>query len=512
MRPGIFISYRREDTAGDAGRLADHLHLRFGHVRVFLDVDAIAPGTDFPQVLKASLAQTAAVLVVIGQRWVSLVGGDGVRRLESPGDFVRLEVEEALARGVLVVPVLVQGAAMPRAEDLPPSLAPLVTRQAAVIDHAEFHADAERLCVSLEAALDGAASRRWSLARRWWPAAALAVALGGAGLARHARQRTTSGPTPDASTPLVDSLVAEATAERARNQLVEALGKLAQAHALAPSSLAVRDLQEDVAMQWIREVRVADDKSSFGDAIKPALAVIDAALPSATGVRRADLLAHEGWASYLVWRDGDRRLDPASDYRAALAIDPGNPYANAMLAHWVLGQSDDLPRAVKLFETAGRSRRAVDAVRSLEWAAYSNADTPAADAQRVRLANAMRREGLALNPREVQALWQPYYFDHFGDEEKRRRELLAAVAPDEHIATLTWAFAASAATDEMRGREVRYYVALLNATAGRTAIAVEDLRALDKELAKLPGSLADAVRAALRRLEPEPEHRQPRRR
>ena len=146
MSKRIFISYRRDDAASDAGRLADHLNRRFGANRVFLDVDAIEPGTDFVEVLQASLRQTAAMLVVIGPRWTSQRAPDGTRRLDDPNDFVRLEVETALGSGIRVVPVLVQGATLPRKEDLPASLAPLVTRQTAVLDYAEFHDDVERLC------------------------------------------------------------------------------------------------------------------------------------------------------------------------------------------------------------------------------------------------------------------------------------------------------------------------------------------------------------------------------
>ena len=117
MPPRIFISYRREDAAGDAGRLADHLNRRFGRGQVFLDIDTIDPGTDFVRVLQSSLRETAAVLVVIGQRWTSVSYSSGVRRLDDAKDFVRLEVEESLGRDIPVVPVLVQGATMPRAEE-----------------------------------------------------------------------------------------------------------------------------------------------------------------------------------------------------------------------------------------------------------------------------------------------------------------------------------------------------------------------------------------------------------
>jgi hypothetical protein len=514
MPPRIFISYRREDAAGDAGRLADHLHRRFGKAQVFLDIDTIDPGTDFVRVLQSSLKETAAVLVVIGPRWTSLRDQSGVRRLDSPHDFVRLEVEAALGRDIPVVPVLVQGATMPRTEDLPVSLASLVTRQAAALDHAEFHDDAERLCDRLEGVM-GRSTRLGAL-RRWWPAAALvaAMALGlagyfalqGSGDTSAGSTTTSTGETDAGGTSTVedtaraDALVAEAQAQRRRNQFVEALATLSRAREAAPASAAVRQTQEDVAMDWIRNVRV-ESGQKFAEAIKPALTVIDAALPSATGARRADLLAHAGWATFLLRRDGDGRLNPTDTYREALSIDPVNPYANAMLAHWVLLQDDDVPRAVKLFETASQSGRALDAVRILQWAGYGNASTPEANVERVRLADTMRRANQRLNAAQAQALWAPYYFGLSASRTKERQLLLDSVPPDDHISTLNWAFEDYAAKDDSRQQTIRYYVALLDARAGRQAQAIGGLRALNKELANSPGSLRDAVQATLARVQ-----------
>lgn len=518
MPARLFISYRRDDAAGDAGRLADHLHRRFGGAHVFLDIDTIDPGTDFVQVLRASLQQTAAMLVVIGPRWTSLRGADGRRRLDDPNDFVRLEVETALGRSIPVVPVLVQGAALPRKEDLPASLAALATRQAAVLDHAEFHDDAERLCDRLAPLIVASQPAHRSPLRRWWPAAAV-VAVLALGLAAYGVLNTI-GEAPPAGSPVedvltrpvttettvleqtrrVEVLMGEASAQRRRDQFAEALATLARARDVTPASEPVRRMQEDVAMEWIRSVRVESGKSSFGEAIKPALAVVDASLPTAMGARRADLLAHSGWATFLMWRDGNRRLNPADWYREALSLDPGNPYANAMLGHWVLLQEDDVPRAAALFDTALRSGRAIDAVRILQWGGYSNTRTPEADAERVRLADAMRRGGERLSMGQAQALWGGYFLAMPMGREKERQVLLAAVAPDDHISTMGWAFDEYAAKDESRRLMIRYYVALLHASAGRVDRAAADLRALDRELVQHPGSLQDAVQAALRRL------------
>ena len=517
MAPRIFISYRRDDAAGDAGRLADHLHRRFGKHRVFLDIDTIDPGTDFVRVLHASLQETAAVLVVIGPRWTSIRNAEGAPRLDSANDFVRLEVETALARTIPVVPVLVQGAKMPRAEDLPPSLASLVTRQAATLDHAEFHDDAERLCDRL-ATMIGSDEPTPSVMRRWWPAAAVGViALGlTAYLATRAMNRgSADAPVDDPAvleqTRSAEGLVETAAAQRRRNQFVEALATLARAREMAPSSALVRTAQEDAAMEWIRNVRVEGDTPKFADAMAPALSVIDASLPSATGVRRADLLAHTGWATFLLWRDGDRSLDPATPYREALSIDPGNPFANAMLAHWTLFRDHEaVAEAVKLFDTATRAGRELDSVRTLQWAAYSNSNNPAADAERVRLANAMRKAGERINMRQAQSMWAPYYFAMASVRDNYRDALLDAVPPDEYISTLTWAFEEYAAKDDARLKTMRYYTALLHAKGGRVPRAVSELRALNKELEGSPGTLQDAVQSALTQLSPDlPRRRRP---
>jgi hypothetical protein len=146
----IFISYRREDSAGYAGRLADALDARFGSSRVFRDVDDINPGEDFVQRLEAALADCAVLLVVIGRKWSAAADDRGQRRLDDPQDYVRLEVATALKRRVRVVPVLVDGAAMPGVAELPDALAALSRRQALSLTDGSWNDDVARLCRAME--------------------------------------------------------------------------------------------------------------------------------------------------------------------------------------------------------------------------------------------------------------------------------------------------------------------------------------------------------------------------
>lgn len=142
---GVFISYRREDAAASAGRLFDHLAGRFGRASVFMDVDAMEPGVDFYEVLNDKVGSCDALIAVIGPGWLDTRGEDGRRRLDNEDDFVRIEIAAALSRNVRVIPLLVDGARMPKAEDLPEDLKSLARRNAAELSHARFADDVDRL-------------------------------------------------------------------------------------------------------------------------------------------------------------------------------------------------------------------------------------------------------------------------------------------------------------------------------------------------------------------------------
>jgi len=152
----IFISYRRDDSGGYAGRLFDWLSQHFGRDNVFIDVDDIRPGSNFVAVIQNAVGSCDVLLAVIGRQWLTSTNPQGQRRLDDPEDFVRLEITTALTRNILVIPVLVGGASMPRTNELPDVLQPFAYCQAFEVRE-RFHPDVDLLIEELEKVL-GAAS------------------------------------------------------------------------------------------------------------------------------------------------------------------------------------------------------------------------------------------------------------------------------------------------------------------------------------------------------------------
>ena len=142
---GIFVSYRREDTQGEARALSIELEKAFGDKSVFIDVDSIAPGRDFRLALLESLESCDAFLALIGAGWLDARDSAGQRRLDNPRDFVREEIGIALGRDIPVMPILLQNASMPSAEALPDELKELAFRNAFEIRHARWSSDVRDL-------------------------------------------------------------------------------------------------------------------------------------------------------------------------------------------------------------------------------------------------------------------------------------------------------------------------------------------------------------------------------
>jgi hypothetical protein len=145
----IFISYRRDDSEGEAGRLFDDLTRAFGNENVFMDVAGILPGADFRQAIENNVASCGVLLAIIGPSWVSITNAAGQRRLDDPNDFVVLEIASALKREVPVIPVLVHEAHMPAPDQLPEALKDFSYRNSVELSHGRWNSDVQLLIQAL---------------------------------------------------------------------------------------------------------------------------------------------------------------------------------------------------------------------------------------------------------------------------------------------------------------------------------------------------------------------------
>ncbi len=187
----IFISYRREDAEGQAGRLFNDLASEFGSDAVFMDVGGIEPGRDFRRIIDEHVASCGVLLAIIGKSWINAQDNSGRRRLDDPMDFVRLETASALKRDIPVIPVLVQGASMPRAEQLTPDLADLAFRNGVELTHARWESDVQVLIKALRPHVQ---ERRLELDREKAKAGANATQASGTGRAVMEPGAQTTGP------------------------------------------------------------------------------------------------------------------------------------------------------------------------------------------------------------------------------------------------------------------------------------------------------------------------------
>lgn len=185
--PQVVISYRREPTLPTASRIYDHLKLRLGPKRVFMDHSSIHVGEDFMTTIEKAIVNASVVLAVIGPGWAAALG--------RPDDYVRRELETANRHGVAILPVLVDGARMPAPGELPEHLASIVETNAASVRHTDFEIDMDELV--------GAVRKRMRSSRNdsrpfLWGALALAIAAAGIWRGPVPRQPTSTSGAPRA--------------------------------------------------------------------------------------------------------------------------------------------------------------------------------------------------------------------------------------------------------------------------------------------------------------------------
>ncbi len=150
MSSKVFISYRRDDSKYQARDVYRALSAVLPHGHVFMDVDSIPPGANFKKILEGWVEQCDILLALIGPEWIGAIDTmTGLRRLDNPSDFVRIEIAKALARDIPVVPIVLDRAPMPRADELPENLKELVDRHAEFLEYRTFDTDVQRLIQKL---------------------------------------------------------------------------------------------------------------------------------------------------------------------------------------------------------------------------------------------------------------------------------------------------------------------------------------------------------------------------
>jgi hypothetical protein len=173
VRKRIFFSYRRDDTGPAAGRVHDRLARMLRKDDLFFDVSTIGAGENFEARIDDAIARADAALIFIGDAWLGPPQASGTSRIRQADDYVRAEVRAALARPITTLPILVDGAAMPKKEQLPDDIRDLTTKNALPLRHQSFDDDTENIVAAL---LGIAPARRvWERKGRLWSRAAYAA-------------------------------------------------------------------------------------------------------------------------------------------------------------------------------------------------------------------------------------------------------------------------------------------------------------------------------------------------
>ncbi len=172
-KKNIFINYRVHDTAGETGRLVDSLKQYFSEDQIFMDIDKIEPGVDFTKAISKSLQSCDVMLAIIGPNWLGLDSSKNTSRIKDPNDWVKTEISTALQRDIRVVPVLVDGGQLPQADEIPPELQPLLTRQTYEISNKRWKYDTDQLISFLiKLGITPKISERQNIAvpkqKTWW--------------------------------------------------------------------------------------------------------------------------------------------------------------------------------------------------------------------------------------------------------------------------------------------------------------------------------------------------------
>ena len=319
MAGKIFINYRREDSIGTAGRLFDRLAGSFGRNNLFMDIDHIPAGVDFVDYLNGQVAACDVFLAVIGPNWLNIKDESGRRRLDSPDDFVRIEIAAALARNIRVIPVLVDGALPPDSGSLPEMVKPLVRRQAIEVRNAQFGRDADALADKVREALKA----QRTMPTRPFVAAGLTALLLLVGFGTY-QMGASIWPSwmPGATQPVsrsADNAEAQRKAEEAERQRLAAVKEEDERKAIAAAKLEAQRKVEEAERQRLAAVKEEDERKAIAAAkLEAQRKVEEAERQRLAAVKEED----ERKAIAAAKLEAQRKAEEAERQRLAAAAGP----------------------------------------------------------------------------------------------------------------------------------------------------------------------------------------------
>jgi hypothetical protein len=296
----------------------------------------------------------------------------------------------------------------------------------------------------------------------------------------------------------VNELLATARLQRASYDYRAAWRSLAEAGSLDIRNRIVQTEREGLAMDWLRNARAPQGTTlgAIGDTVA---VVLIRGVVSARGTRKADLLAHLGWADFLRWRGGQRQLDPAARYRQSLQTDPRNVYAHAMLGHWMMWTRDSLPEAKRHFAAAVESGRERVFARDLELAAFGNMSSAEGAPEMLRIANDMRMQGDSASESTRDRLWSAYAWLLTTGANRGVRPAGDTLSAASLLQTYRWLYATSS-YPLAKGPTYTYYLAQLEEAAGDRGQALATYRAARAQAKGAVSYLPPEVDAAIARL------------
>jgi hypothetical protein len=296
------------------------------------------------------------------------------------------------------------------------------------------------------------------------------------------------------------SLLASANLQASHGEFTAAWTNLVQAAALKSEPQRVQAAREDLAMRWLEDARAPSNTRTLTALADTTLQVLARGIAGAAGARKADLLAHLGWAEFLKWREGAQHLKPRDYYDSALAVSPGNPYAHAMLAHWMLWTRGAVDSARSHFAAALAADSARAFVRTLQVAGYANVNSTEGDRELLRAAVDMQERNEPVSPEAQNRVWRVYSSCLVvRSVDCNLAELRGTLPAASHLRAFEWVFANSGYPGG-QGLFYDYALARLQEEAGEGAKARTAYETLRSKIPAYNDRLRAKVTAAQRRL------------